>query len=153
MQGFDVQFEATPSQFAAVLRQLTALKELKLASLKMMPEQQQQQQQLNAAAGPAAATAAAPGLAWPVQVAPAPPPVQLEVSGEPGMHVLLAAVAGLPQLVSLGFIRFSVSSAAAAELAAATRLASLRLDECGLSDEAVAGLAGSLTQLRSLSLN
>jgi hypothetical protein len=69
------------------------------------------------------------------------------------MRVLLAAVAGLPQLVSFWFIRFSVSSAAAAELAAATRLTSLRLDECELSDEAVAVLAASLGQLCSLSLN
>jgi hypothetical protein len=144
MQGFDVQFEASPSQFAAVLCQLTGLRELKLASLKMMPEQQQQQQQLMPGAGNA-------GLVLPTHAAP--PPGHVPGSDDAGMQLLLRAVAALPRLVSFCFIRFTVSSAAAAELATATRLTSLRLDECELADEAVAALAARLTGLRSLSLN
>lgn len=69
------------------------------------------------------------------------------------MQLLLRAVARLPQLATFWFIRFPVSSAAAAELAAASRLTALRLDECELADEAVAALAARLHGLHSLSLN
>jgi hypothetical protein len=151
LQGFDVQFEATPSQFAAVLQRLTGLRELKLASLKMMPEQQEQQQQQQLVGNIVPA-----GLVRPSQADPQPPPAAAQPPGASdsnGMQLLLRAVAALPQLVSFWFIRFSVSAAAAAELGGATRLTSLRLDECELTDEAVAALAGQLGQLRSLSLN
>lgn len=151
LQGFDVQFEASPSQFGAVLQQLTGLRELKLASLKMMPEQQQQQ--LVADAGPADAGAVDAAAALEQHILAAPPPQQALHSSDAGMQLLLRAVARLPQLATFWFIRFPVSSAAAAELAAASRLTALRLDECELADEAVAALAARLHGLHSLSLN
>lgn len=162
--GYAVRFEITASQFAGVIKQLTSLQELKLASLKLLPGQVglqvpgQAQQGLLAAAenaqGPVQLEARAVVNQGPIHAGGDDDAEEAaaEGAGIGDMRILLRAIASLPQLQSLSLNQFPLG-VSAAELAAATGLTSLKLDECEVVDKAIEVLAAHLSRLRKLSLS
>lgn len=68
----------------------------------------------------------------------------------PASIAVMHAIASLPNLTSVSLSLQNLGHAAAAELAAATQLTSLKLRACGVGDSTIKYVAQNLTNLRSL---
>jgi hypothetical protein len=166
LAGFSVQVDATPALFAATLRALPGLQELKLAYLRFQYQPVQPEAPLAPPPPPSAAAAAmvaeaattATARAAATAAAPAGPEDASEPDGEvdqtTGLVVLMQQIAALPVLTSLSLHSMALAGAPVAALAAVEgRLSALQLNECDLCDADVALLAGRVTGLRKLALN
>lgn len=170
ISGFSVQVEATPAMFAATLRALPGLQELKLAYLRfkdqpVLPEAPLAPPPLALTAAAAAGLAANGGALAGAAAAPAGP--EDEIGSDPaaaaaaagqvhasGLVVLMQQIAALPVLKSLSLHSMVLTGAPVGALAAVGgRLSALHLNECDLCDADVALLASRVMCLRKLALN
>lgn len=169
--GYCVKCEVSASQLAKVIVQLSNLRELKLASLRLLPDERglqgidlarqirvQQRSSVGAAPGLAAdAGGTAPHDVVAIETTQvidneSLAPTAATAHSNTGLWVLMHVIAQLPQLNSFSLSQIPLGHAAAG-LAAAMTLTRLKLNECELVDSAVEVLAGSLTSLRRLSLS
>eukprot|EP00775_Hariotina_reticulata_P001043 gene1043-1381_t len=158
--GYDVALDCTASQLGKVLVQLTALKELKLAYIRMREEGAAASGDAGAAAGTAddlAAATAGLDQAAMQQAAMQGPTLGgfLGITGSRrdwAMGRLMRCIARLPQLQSLSISRLTLGCAAV-ELAAAASLTCLRLQECEICDVVVAAMSVGLKRLQKLNLS